>query len=198
MKAIKIILIIAAILFAAFFAIGVFEPTVEYGATVEVSKTPEEAWAVYNDSTLMTEWVPAVKSIKLVSGEHWQEGSKYEILMDHNGQLVTTMEELTRIVENERISMIFSNEMMSIDNEVTFTANENGGTTISSKATAEGVGFFWKSMFALMADGFNQQEAIHFNALAELIERTDVELEEPENVFVSDTLAVDTAVIDSL
>ena len=94
--------------------------------------------------------------------------------------------------------MIFSNEMMSIDNEVTFTANENGGTTISSKATAEGVGFFWKSMFALMADGFNQQEAIHFNALAELIERTDVELEEPENVFVSDTLAVDTAVIDSL
>lgn len=198
MKAIKVILIIAAILSAAFFAVGVFKPTVDYGATVEVSKSPEVAWAVYNDSTLMNQWVPAVKSIKLVSGEHWEVGSKYEILMDHDGQLVTTMEELTGVIENEKISMIFSNEMMSIDNEVTFTANENGGTTISSLATAEGAGLFWKSMFAMMGDGFNHQEAIHFKALAELIERTDVQFEEPENVFVSDSLALDTLAIDSL
>lgn len=198
MKAIKVILIIAAVLFAAFFALGVFKPTVDYGATIQVSKSPEVAWHVYSDSSLMKEWVPAVKSIKLISGERWAVGSKYEILMDHDGQLVSTYEELTGVEENERISMIFSNEMMTIDNEVFFEANEDGGTTITSKATAEGVGFFWKSMFAMMADGFNDQEAIHFKALAELIERTDVQFEEPENVFVSDSLAVDTLTIDSL
>lgn len=192
MKAIKVILIIAAILFAAFFALGIFKPSVDYGVTVEVSKSPEVAWHVYSDSSLMSEWVPSIKSITLVSGEKWAVGSKYEILMDHEGELVTTMEELTEVVENERISMTFSNDLMTIDNVVTFTANEEGGTSISSNAVATGANFFWKSMFAMMEGGFEEQENIHMTALAELIERTDLDLEEPENVFVTDSIAVDS------
>ena len=198
MKALKIIVIVIALLFGGFFTIGLMKPSVDYGATVEVSKSPEVAWNIYSDSTLMSEWVPSIKSIKLVSGEQWAVGSKYEILMDHEGELVTTMEELTEVVENERISMIFTNEMMSIDNELTFKATAEGGTSISSNAKATGANWMWKSMFAMMTDGFNQQEAKHMNALADLIERTDIVVDEPENVFVTDSLAVDTVSLDTI
>ena len=197
MKAIKAILIIAAVLFAAFFALGVFKPTIDYGATVEVSKSPEVAWAVYMDSSLMSEWVPTAKSITLVSGEHGQPSS-YEIMMDYEGEMVSTMEELIALQENESITFRFYNEMMSIDNTVTFTPKEDGGTTITSESVAHGEGFFWKSMFAMIGDGFNKKEAIHYKALAELIERTDVEFEMPEMEMAIDSLAIDSTVVDSL
>jgi uncharacterized protein YndB with AHSA1/START domain len=198
MKAIKVILIIFAVLFAAYFALGVFKPSVDYGATVEVTKTPEEAWSVYTDSSLMREWVPAILSMKQISGGDEMVGSKFEIRMDHEGEIMTIVEEVTAYEEYQRMAMIFTNEVLTTDNEVTFTAKEDGGTIISSKATAIGANFFWKSMFAIMGDGFADQEMIHMKALATLIEKTDIDLDDPENVFVLDSLAIDTLSIDSL
>ena len=197
MKVLKILAIITVVIVVAFFSIGVIKPTVDYGASVQVSKSVEEAWSVYQDTSLLSEWVPAIKSIKQVSGGEEMVGSVYEIQMDHEGQMVTTVEEVTAFEPNKRMAMIFSNDVMVLDNEVVFTVNESGGTTITSTASARGTSMIWRSMFALMGDGFTKQETAHMNALAELIERTETEVAESDISIPSDSTATDTIQLET-
>ena len=130
MKILKIILILIAVAVGGFLAVGLIKPSIDYGVTVEVSRSPEVAWAVYLDTSLLREWVPEINSIKQVSGGDEMVGSVYEISMDHEGQPVITMEEVTAYEENKRMAMIFTNDLMTLDNEVVFAPKEDGGTTV--------------------------------------------------------------------
>lgn len=194
MKALKIIVIIAAVLFGGFFAIGVFKPSVEYGVTVEVSKSPQHAWNVYTNTETLGEWLEGFKSIKTIEDAGQEVGSVYEVEVEAQGEKHSFIEKLTAFDEPRLFGMNISNEMISTDMAITFEPTESGGTTITSKATATGANWFARSLFALMASTFDAQEQKNFEALKELIENTEVEA---EGIPAMD-LAVDSLKIDTL
>lgn len=198
MKALKIIIIIAALLFGGFFAIGIFKPTVEYGVTVEVSKSPQHSWDVYTNPETLGEWLEGFSSIKTIEDAGQEVGSVYEVEVHAQGEKHVFIEKMTAFDEPRLFGMNISNEMISTDIAVTFEPTESGGTTITSKASATGANWFAKSLFALMASTFNDQEQRNYDALAELIERTEVEIEEiPTMDLAVDSLAIDSLAVDS-
>ena len=194
MKALKVIVIVCAILCGGFFAIGIFKPSIDYGVSIEVSKSPQHAWNVYTNTETIGDWLNGFKSIKTIEDKPGIVGSVYEVEVEDAGEKYIFIEKMTVFDEPRLFGMNISNEMISTDIAVTFEPSESGGTTITSKATATGTNWFARSMFALMASTFDAQEQKNFEALKQLIENTEVEVEEiPAMELAVDSLTVDTA-----
>lgn len=81
MKVLKYIIIVIVVLFAAFYAVGLMVPEVEYGAEIIVDKPIEEAWAVSQDESKYSLWLEGFRSMELIEGEYGEPGSKYKIIV---------------------------------------------------------------------------------------------------------------------
>lgn len=74
MKVLKYIIIVIVVLFAAFYAVGLMVPEVEYGAEIIVDKPIEEAWAVSQDESKYSLWLEGFRSMELIEGEYGEPG----------------------------------------------------------------------------------------------------------------------------
>ena len=180
MKVLKTIILVIAIILGGFALIGIIKPSVEYGVSVEVSKSPDQAWNVYTNPDLFDQWLEGFKSITVVEDVEGIVGSVYEVEVDANGNQAVFTEKVTAFDENELFGMHISNEDINTDISVSFEATESGGTKITSHGVAKGTTWFMKSMFALMGSAFQEQEQKNYDALAALIERTEMEPDELE------------------
>lgn len=173
MKILKYILYIIIGLVLLFFTIGLLKPSVSYGHEITVNKSAKEAWAVSQDQSKFSQWLEGFKSIELISGEHWKEGSKYKVIVNPGeGQPDFEMiETLVSIKEYEEVEMVFDSEMMRFDQVITFK-EADGKTTIRTDNKVAGDGIMMRSMFAIMemlAGSFTAQETKNLEALKKLI-----------------------------
>lgn len=169
MKALKIVLGIVAALVVIFFALGMISPQVTYSTEIEVDKPLDESWAVYTDETKLTEWLEAVESIELQSGNQNEVGSTYLITIDQGGEKMTMTEEITAFQVNELMSMKFDNEAFGQTLDVHFKENE-GKTIITTNAVMEGKGMVMRSIFAMMKGTMEDQDLKNMTNLKEVIE----------------------------
>ena len=166
-------------------AIGFVNPSVQYGHEITVNKSVEEAWAVSQDESKYGEWLEGFKSMELISGEKFKEGSKYKIIVDPGeGQPEFEMTEtLVSIKEFDHVEMSFDSEMMDFHQIMTFAEND-GKTTVKTDSKVIGKSIVTRSMFALMemfGDAFQTQEAKNIEALKKVIEENTTDYyPEPE------------------
>jgi len=173
MKILKIILLLLLLLIGLFFLMGLISPTVNYGHTITVDKSVEEAWAVSQDQSKYAKWLKGYKSMELLTGELAQPGSTYKVVVDPGSgeQDFVMIETLHSIVENEKVHMTFDSDFMDFDQKIHFTEKE-GKTTISSDSQATGKGLVMRSMFSVMdllTGSFQKQEEENFDNLRDLI-----------------------------
>ena len=86
MKTLKFTIIILAFVLGAFASIGILQPTVEYGVSVNTSRNHMTTWKVMAADDLMSEWIEGFKSVKLIEGELNTLGSKYEVVIVDHGE----------------------------------------------------------------------------------------------------------------
>ncbi|MDF1697516.1 MAG: SRPBCC family protein [Saprospiraceae bacterium] len=173
MKYLKYVLYALIGLFVLFIALGLLNPTVNYGHEFTVNKTAKEAWAVSMDESKYSQWLTGFKSIELLSGEKGKQGSTYKVVVEPGeGQDPFEMiETLVEIKEFEKAKLTFDSEGMEIDQLYAFE-EKGGNTTFTSETEVRGKGIMGRSMFALMHmfGMFEAQESENMKALKKLIE----------------------------
>lgn len=185
MKLLKYVLYAILALIVLYLLLGFIKPEVGYGAEIVVDKPVEEAWAVSQDETKYPEWLEGFKSMELLSGDKFQEGSTYKIIVNPgDGQQDFEMiETLKSIKENESIEMEFDADGMNFYQTMSFN-EADGKTTIKTDSKVLGKGMMMRSMFAMMemfGGGFTKQEVKNMEALKKLInENTTDYFPEPE------------------
>ena len=169
MKVLKIIGGIFLLLIILFFLTGVIWPTFTYESQVTVNASPERSWNVFNDAELMPEWIQGFKSIKPISKEPGEVGSKYELIILENGEEMRLYETITAFDVNREFKMTVTNDVLDNYVEVTFTP-DGDNTVIKASSYVDGKGLFWKSMLFVAKSVIQQTSDEQYEKLKELIE----------------------------
>ena len=145
MKYLKYLLVIIIVLVLAFFAKGLFTPSISYQSEVIVNKPVKEAWAVMSDESKLPEWIIGFKKSELISGTANTVGAVSKIYIEEGGQEMIMEETITNIIPNKLLSMTFTMDFMDMDYEMSLKEND-GKTHITTKSKTTGNGMFAKSM----------------------------------------------------
>ena len=176
MKGLKTTLAILSLVFGGFAFIGIVQPSVEYGTIVNTGRDPITTWNVMVAEDLLSEWVEGHESIELIEGEMNAVGSKYEVTIVHEDQEYKMIETLKIVEPGKRLLMNLDNEYLSTDLEVLLESGPDGGTRVTTHNVAQGKSWFYRSIFPMMKGQFQEQEEKHYNAFAELVDRSDIDV----------------------
>ncbi len=173
MKVLKYFIFAILVFFLLFFLIGLIKPAVNYGHEITVNKSIEEAWSVTQDESKYPQWLKGFKSMELISGERYKEGSKYKVIVNPGeGQEDFEMTEtLVALKEFDHVEMHFDSDMMGFEQIISFKEND-GKTTVKTDSKVLGKGIVMRSMFALMemfTGSFTKQETENMENLKTVI-----------------------------
>lgn len=169
MKFLKYVLGIILLLGLVFIALGFINPSATYSSEITVDKTLNEAWAVMNDESKISEWLKGIKEVRHVSGEKGKVGGVTEYTFEENGTESIVMETIKDIRDKEYIEMDFTMaDVMTMNYKMNFRESD-GKTNIRSTTIARGEGMFMKSMMSLMGSGMQAQEDENMSNLKKLI-----------------------------
>jgi len=183
MKYLKYLLVIVIVLLLAFFAKGLFTPSIYYESEVIVNKPAKEVWAVMSDESKLPEWIKGFKKIELISGTANSVGAISKIYVEDRGEEMIMEETVTNIKPNELLAMTFTMDFMDMDYEMSLEEND-GKTLIKTKSKTAGNGMFAKSMVSFMKSSMKLQEDENLNNLKIIIE------ENTKNYFPEPTAEV--------
>jgi len=169
MNFLKYILGIVLLLALIFFALGFVKPSTTYDSTVTVDKSLDEAWAVMNDESKISEWINGIKDVRHVSGTKGRVGAVTEYTFDQGGQETKMLETIRELKDKEYIRMDFDiKDVMTMDYKMSMV-DKGGKTKLHSETTVTGQGMFMKSMMSLMGSGMKSQEDVNMDKLKKLI-----------------------------
>lgn len=170
MKFLKYLLFLLLAIVVIFLALGMFTPSITYDSEVVIDKPAAEVWAVMNDESKMSNWLPGYVKSELVSGTRNTVGAVSKVYFNEAGQETVMTETITAITPNERLAMDFSiPDFMDMAYEL--VAKEEGGkTTMTSSTTTTGNGMMSKSIVAIMKGAMSDQEDTNMMALKKLAE----------------------------
>ncbi len=170
MKYLKYFVGIVVLLLFLFIIKGVLQPTISYSSEIIADKPIQEAWAVMNDESKLSQWLKGITDIKHVSGEKGAVGAVTIYTFNDNGQESTIIETIKSIHPNEHIAMDFEMKgVMNMDYKVDFI-DKGGKTILKSSTTTKGDGMFMRSMVSFMKGSMQTQEDENMNNLKKIIE----------------------------
>jgi len=170
MKYLKYLLGIIALLGLLFIGKGFLTPSISYSSDIVVDKPIEEAWAVMNDESKLSQWLKGITKIEHVSGEKGKVGAVTRYTFEENGQESVILETLKATRPNDHVAMDFEMEgVMDMEYQVDFKEKE-GKTHIKSSTTTKGSGMLMCSMVSFMEGSMQTQEDENMNNLKKLIE----------------------------
>ncbi len=146
MKAIKIILGIITALILAFFLTGLVVKEVVYTNEITVRKPIKEVFNDFQNVALMKQWMPELKSVETLEEKPNKVGSKYKVVVENQGKLVTMTQEVLGFEENEKLVFHFDAENMLKTDDYTFTT-EGNTTKISQTTTCTSESYVMSCLF---------------------------------------------------
>lgn len=153
MKILKIVLLIIVLLIVGFFFVGLFNPQVEYTASVTVNKPLEQTFELYNDINHLQSWIPEVKSVEVMEGELNEPGTRLRMTVSNEGNTVVLNERIIEFIPNQKVVLEFDAGAMYKLNAVLFTA-VGATTVIEGTYSCRGSNLFYRSMFSFFKNTF--------------------------------------------
>ena len=174
MKILRYALLAVVAIVLLFFAVGLFNPSIQYGHEITVEKPVEEVWAIVQDESKYDQWLEGYQGMELIEGRPNEVGSKYKVVVDPGeGQAECEMiQTLKALEEFNQGQLHYDSDFMDMDQHYTFSES-NGQTTFSTQADVRPKGMMMRSMFALMemlSGSFTAQETKNIEALKKVIE----------------------------
>ncbi|CAL2101737.1 1,4-dihydroxy-2-naphthoate prenyltransferase [Tenacibaculum sp. 190130A14a] len=148
MKVIKIILGIIIAISIVFFATGLIVKETTYMVKVEINKPIAEVFSKFNDTELLKEWIPEVKSLDIIEEKPGKVGSTYKMIVKNQGQEMAMTEKVLAFVENEKVTLHFDADGMLKTDDYNFISEGNKtiitqDTKITAKSYILGCTFPW-------------------------------------------------------
>lgn len=171
MKILKYIVALIILLLVLFFAKGMLSPSISYESEIIVDKPVEEAWAVMNDESKLSEWLTGITNMEHISGTKGEVGAVTQYTFVEDGQESVIVETMTEVKPNERAAMDFVMEgVMKMDYKIDFSERD-GKTILKSSTTTTGEGMVMRSIVSFMKKSMKVQEDYNMNKLKELINK---------------------------
>ena len=173
MKTFLVVIGVLLLSAALFFLVGMISPGQESVSEIRVNAPLEHSWTIYHDEELMSEWMPSVKKITLVSGQKNTVGAEYMVTMeDQNGEDTEMHEVLTKFDAPDSYAMDYSNNMLTGSMEVDFEDLGDMITVIKTTNKYKGKTTLWRSIFHFFNWKIDEETAKQGEALKLLIEET--------------------------
>lgn len=170
MKYLKYILGVLALIALLFIAKGFLTPSITYSSKIIVDKPVQEAWAVMNDESKISEWLKGIKKVEHVSGEKGKVGAVTKYTFVENGEESIVVETLKATRPNEHVALDFvMKDVMTMDYKVDFK-EVDGKTHIESSTITEGSGLIMRSVVSFLQGTMQAQEDENMDNLKVLIE----------------------------
>ena len=170
MKILKFILKLLGLIALVFLLTGLFIKKVDYAVEVEVDKPLEETFALFNDHTIMDQWIKDVKSFTAIEETEAMVGNKYRMVVDSEGREIEMIETITAWEPNRRVGMQFEAEDMLKSNIISFGQNGNS-TIITNNASCQGTSYMAKCMFPYFKSMFRKIDQEMLNDFKSMAER---------------------------
>jgi uncharacterized membrane protein len=162
MKTIKIILIIISILVVAFLATGLLVQQTNYSAKISIEKPLAEVFSNFMEIDSVQNWIPDIKSVKVVNKNPGITGSIYDVVVLNQGQEIVMTEKIMAYVPNEKVTLFFDAENMLKKDDYLFS-EEKGITTITLNASCQSESFIMACMFPYFRSTFQAQDQSYLN-----------------------------------
>jgi uncharacterized membrane protein len=162
MKTIKIILIIISILVVAFLATGLLVQQTNYSAKISIEKSLPEVFSKFMQIDSVQNWIPDIKSVKVVNKNPGITGSIYDVVVLNQGQEIVMTEKIMAYVPNEKVTLFFDAENMLKKDDYLFS-EEKGITTITLNASCQSESFIMACMFPYFRSTFQAQDQSYLN-----------------------------------
>jgi hypothetical protein len=170
MKIFKYTALFFLALLILFFGCGIVVSEIKYTNRVVVNKDCENSFKVFNDTSMMKEWLQGFVSLQLVKGEYMQEGSKYRLILEQDGDQYEMDETLISVMENRHCSFFLENDVLTNRFDVHFNPVDKG-TEIKVDNTVKGKNILWRAIFFVLQHKFYDQGKATYNSLKAVIER---------------------------
>ena len=171
MKRIKIILGIIITVAVIFLSTGLIFKETAYTTQVEVHKPLEEVFALFNDSSKITNWIPELQSIEPLDVKPEKTGSTYKMVVENkNGEKITLHEKVMAYVPNEKVTLFYNAETMLKTDDYTFSF-DNGVTTITNNSICRGNSYLVSCVFPYFKSVFKEQDQGYLNNFKSFIEK---------------------------
>jgi len=167
--ALKYIGIGIAVVILSFIAMGLLHPTIEYETRTEVKAPLKKTFALFNDTTLMKNWMPGFSSITNISGNENEVGSKWKLVLVQKEEVYNMIETITAFENNKRFSYDLDNDIVFNNNDVTFNGDSTK-TIVVAKTKVKGKNIFLRSMFVFSKPYFQEQQDLIYSQLKKMVE----------------------------
>jgi hypothetical protein len=190
----KYLLITITIFIVLFFLGGLIRPSVQFGHEITVNKPVDEAWAVTQDESKLSQWLEGFKSMELISGEYGAIGSKYKVIVkpDEEQPDFEMIETIMDFQEYDHFDLNFESDMIIFDQTMSFESSGEK-TKIKTESVARGKSLVTRAMFAwmdLLGNTFQNQEERNMEALKVVIEDNTVDYYPPAAAEESDSTGI--------
>lgn len=170
MKTIKVILIIISILVVAFLATGLLVHQTTYSAKVSIDKPLNEVFSNFMKIDSMKNWIPEIKSVKVVHKKPGIIGSVYDVVVLNQGQEIVMTEKIIAYVLNKKLTLFYDAENMLKKDDYLFS-EEKGITTITLNAYCQSESFIMACMFPYFKGTFQDQDQSYLNNFKAFLEK---------------------------
>lgn len=170
MKTVKIVLGIVTALVVVFLLTGIVVTEVKYTVEIEVDKPIEEVFKKFEDTDLMKQWLPDVKSIEILEEKPEKVGSTYTMVVENNGQEIKMVEKITAYIPNKKITFQFHSDQMVKTDDYNFIANGNT-TKIVQNCGVNSKSYMSACMFPYFKGTFKSLSLNYMNQFKKIAEK---------------------------
>ena len=125
MKTVKIIITFLIILTVLFFGTGLVVKDSSYTSQITIHKPLEETFTMFTDIASITLWNPEYTAVEVVDQKPGITGSRYDIKVLHNKQIIIIKEKVLAYVKNEKITLFIDRDGVMERDDYTFTSDRS-------------------------------------------------------------------------
>ncbi len=172
---IKYLGIVVTILLAVLISLGLAIPSFEYTSVVSINASPGKCWAVLHDTSRMKKWVSGFERLTLKSGNHFQAGAVYELIIRQKERYVMR-EVMKEIKAPELASFELTNDVLRSEYDF-MLAPKDSKTEITAHYSITGNNLMWKSILVLSKSYLQDEAQTQLDLLKIEIETGDLEFD---------------------
>lgn len=151
---------------AAFFMLGVVRSSVTGTTQITVNAPVEQCWKLLNDTSLIQQWLPSVKSINKIEGEE----NAYQLILVRGEKEIQVTEKVIVLNKNEKLVLMMDSEIFTSNIAITLQAKGNT-TTIDIKQKIVAKSMMLRSIFALSSGSIQKDVEETYLRLKDVIEK---------------------------
>lgn len=170
MKTVKVILIIISIITFAFLATGLVVKETSYQAKIDIKKPVSLVFKEFNKYENSKNWIPEIKSFKVVKENQGKTGSIYDIIIENQDQEINMTQRILAYVPNEKVTFYFDAENMLKKDDYVFI-EKDGITSIKLNTSCNSKTYIMSCMLPYFKGKLERESQVYLDNFKQYLEQ---------------------------